>query len=338
METLPLPQRRAGLLSVCLLWICAWLAAGATARDPSETDAPPTPQAITPIPLQVKVDPAKAALGRSLFFDKRLSGDGTLSCASCHIPERAFTDGRARACSADTDAGAEEYNVPTLLNVQFNFAFGWLAQHETLENQLQAVVEDPRCMDGDWAEIVTRLRDDGNFAAGFAQVYPEGVTAANLRDALVAFERTLITPDAPFDRYLRGERGALSKEARCGLALFQRYGCISCHQGANVGGNLVARLGLFSEPSPGRNALLPSELGRYRLTGREADRRVFRVPSLRNVALTAPYLHDGSAATLEEVVARVTDLQLGRALAEEELRCLVAFLDSLTGSRVGHQP
>jgi cytochrome c peroxidase len=296
------------------------------------------PQALIPIPLETTVDTGLAALGRRLFFDARLSADGRMSCASCHDPEKAYTDGRARSVSRRPETAQRQFNVPTLLNVSHNFAFGWRAQHETLEAQVEAVIHDPDHLGADWSGVLSRLRGDPDLSAAFSARFPDGLAAENVARSIAEFERTLTTPNSALDRYLRGEEEALNEEASCGYRLFHRYGCVSCHQGINIGGNLLARFGIFGSPYQGREDLVPTDLGRYTLTGREADRRVFRVPSLRNVALTAPYFHDGSAPTLQDAVRLVARYQLGREVPARDLRCLLAFLRSLTGIRPETSP
>lgn len=295
------------------------------------TSFPDQPQALIPLPRLAVEDPERVALGRRLFFDTRLSGDGRFSCATCHHLDKAYTDGRPRSISRVPETAAEQFNTPTLLNVSFNYAFGWRAEHPTLEAQVKATVVRRDHMGADWDDVLQRLGEDSNLVAAFVAQFADGLTADNVAGTIAAFERTLVTPDAPVDRYLRGEEDALSEEALCGFRLFNRYGCVSCHQGVNVGGNLLARFGVFRSPYEGRKDLVPTDLGRYSLTGLDEDRRVFRVPSLRNVALTAPYFHDGSAATLDEAVRVVARYQLGREVAGEQLQCLVTFLHALNG-------
>ncbi len=153
-------------------------------------------------------------------------------------------------------------------------------------------------------------------------------------DALATFERSLITPGAPLDRYLRGKHDAISPDEERGYELFKTYGCIACHQGVNVGGNLFQRFGVFANPFAYR-PVTRADLGRFTLTGNTKDRFVFRVPSLRNVAATAPYLHDGSAATLEQAVEKMASTQLGRVIAPPEIDLIVRFLHTLTGEYRG---
>jgi cytochrome c peroxidase len=292
----------------------------------------PVAEPVMPIPSPIPQDPAKIRLGERLFRDLRLSGDGTRACASCHELERGGADDHAR--SAGADGRPLDYNTPTVFNAALSFRLNWRGNFRTLEEQAEAVLLDPRLMGATWEEVLGRLRADPGYRTGFAEVYGSAPGPPQVLDALGAFQRSLTTPDARFDRFLRGERGALEPEQERGYELFKAFGCIACHQGVNVGGNLFQRFGVF-DPQP---VATPADLGRFTLTGAERDRRVFRVPSLRNVALTAPYFHDGSAATLSDAVRTMARSQLGRTLSEEETHLIVRFLHSLTGERGGHPP
>ena len=173
-------------------------------------------------------------------------------------------------------------------------------------------------------EAVAKLKKDPQYVSSFSSIYPAGITEDTIVDAIVEYEKTLITPDAPFDRYLRGEEDAIGPDVKEGYRLFRDKGCIVCHNGINVGGNFYNKFGIYKDA----NSTSP---GRYRITGKEEDRFVFKVPSLRNVALTAPYMHDGRAATLKEAVEIMSEHQLGRYMTEDEIGKIVAFLRSLTG-------
>lgn len=186
-----------------------------------------------------------------------------------------------------------------------------------------------------WPEVLERLRQSPAYARTFAASYPDGISEANVRNALATFERTLITPDSRFDRYLRGERGALSSTELQGYQLFKDLGCVSCHQGINVGGNLYQKFGVMGDYFAERGSPTPADLGRFNVTGDPADKYTFKVPSLRNVARTAPYFHDGSAATLEQAVAVMARYQLGRLISPTEIADIVAFLQTLTGNYQG---
>jgi len=174
------------------------------------------------------------------------------------------------------------------------------------------------------AQTVDKLKKDPMYVSAFAMIYSDGITQENISDTIAEYEKTLITPNAPFDRYLNGDENAIGPEAKEGYGLFKSKGCIVCHNGVNVGGNFYNKFGIFKDANS-------SALGRYNITKREEDKFVFKVPSLRNVALTAPYMHDGRANTLKEAVEIMSEHQLGRYMSEEEIEKIVAFLKSLTG-------
>ena len=185
-------------------------------------------------------------------------------------------------------------------------------------------------MNATWPELLAKLRADADYRAAFKALYG-GPEREHVLDALATFQRSLLTPDARFDRYLRGERDAITAEEARGYQLFKAYGCIACHQGVNVGGNLFQRFGVFYDPFAARGNAGAADLGRYTITGREDDRKVFRVPSLRNVAVTSPYFHDGSAASLAEAVDIMARSQLGRELPRDDIDLIIRFLRTLTG-------
>jgi cytochrome c peroxidase len=179
-------------------------------------------------------------------------------------------------------------------------------------------------MASSWEQVLAKLKQDASYPADFARAYPDGLTAANIANAIATYERSLMTPDSRFDRYLRGETTALTSEELAGYRRFKEYGCASCHQGVNVGGNLFQHFGVMRDYFADKKAITDADQGRYNVTHREEDRHVFKVPGLRNVALTAPYFHDGSAQTLEDAVAIMGRYQLGRELSDEDKRLLVA--------------
>jgi cytochrome c peroxidase len=168
----------------------------------------------------------------------------------------------------------------------------------------------------------------------FREIYPEGITATSVRQAIATYCLSLVTPNSRFDRYLRQEI-TLTSEEQAGYELFREYGCVSCHQGINIGGNMLQRFGVMKDYFAERGHVGPSDYGLYAATGREEDRFVFRVPSLRNVAETGPYFHDGSAETLEDAVVTMARYQLGRELGPLETARIVAFLRTLTGALAG---
>jgi cytochrome c peroxidase len=178
--------------------------------------------------------------------------------------------------------------------------------------------------------VLAQLAADAEFAARFTSAYPSGLSAANVRDAIATYERSLITPGSPVDRFLCGDDGALEPAARRGYDLFLGYGCVSCHQGRNAGGNMFQRFGILGDYFADRGGITRADLGRFNQTGHDADRYVFKVPSLRNVEHTAPYFHDGSTQTLEDAIDVMGRYQLGRELARQEIADLAAFLRALS--------
>jgi cytochrome c peroxidase len=186
-----------------------------------------------------------------------------------------------------------------------------------------------------WPEVLAKLRADQDDIAAFNAAYPDGLTPANVLDALAACERSLITPNARLDRNLKGEHQALTAEEQQGYQLFKAYGCVACHHGVNVGGNLFQKFGIFPDMLGPSLPDAEADPGRFGVTGVARDRGVFRVPSLRNVALTAPYFHDGCAPRLEDAVDTMARVQLGRTLSREEIDLIVQFLHTLTGDYQG---
>ena len=293
---------------------------------------PPADEPIAPVPMATDLDPAKVRLGERLFRDLRLSHDNSIACTACHRLDRGGDDGQARSIGAD--GHPLDFNTPTVFNAALSFRLNWRGNFHTLEEQAEAVLLDPRVMATSWQELISKLAADPTYREAFQAAYGEPPARPPVLDALAAFERSLITPGARFDRYLRGERDAISPEEEDGYELFESYGCMACHQGVNVGGNLFQRFGVFANPFAYRPAT-SADLGRFGLTGNTKDRFVFRVPSLRNVAATAPYFHDGSAPTLEQAVAKMAKTQLGRVLAPQEIDLIVRFLHTLTGEYRG---
>ncbi len=300
---------------------------------PPAHDTPAVPQgyrtALLPLPTKAPPADAKAQLGERLFFDKRLSRDNSLSCASCHDYARGGADQLPVSLGIDGKAGP--INAPTVFNAALNFVQFWDGRAATLEEQAAGPVHNPLEMGSSWTEVVPKLQADSSYRALFAQLYPgRGISGESIVDAIASFERTLITPNSRFDRFLRGDEQALNDLERTGYRRFLDYGCASCHQGVNIGGNLYQRFGVMRDYFAGRRPT-QADLGRFNVTGREEDRHVFKVPSLRNVAATPPYFHDASARTLEEAITVMGRYQLGRELPREDVAALAAFLRTLSG-------
>jgi cytochrome c peroxidase len=291
---------------------------------------------ISPIPLQASQDLVKVALGRDLFNDPRLSKGNALACAHCHNVAAGGADKVSH--SIGLEGRLSKRNTPTILNVSLNFVQGWDGRSNDLESQTTAVLMDPAVMGSSWKEVVDKLATDTPMAARFRAAYADGLQVRNLQDAMVAYERSLTTPNSRFDRYLRGEAHSLSSDEIKGYELFKTSGCIACHQGTNIGGNVYQVFGVMGGRGSyfrDRGGVTEADFGRFNRTHAEEDRFVFRVPSLRNVALTAPYFHDGSAPTLDDAVSVMFKYQLGRTASPAEKALIVTFLRSLTGELDG---
>ncbi len=294
----------------------------------SETETP-TDEPIQPIPQQIDLDQRKVRLGRSLFHDPRFSANNSVSCATCHDLRAAGTDHRATSVGLGGAIGP--VNAPTVLNSGFNFRQFWDGRAATLEDQLDGPIHDPTEMGTNWPTIIGKLHEDRDYPAEFASLYPHGISSDAIKDAIATFERSLITPNCRFDRFLRGDASALSIDEKEGYRLFKESGCSSCHQGLLAGGNMFEKFGIVADYFADRGHVTKSDLGRFNVTGRESDRYVFKVPSLRNVARTAPYFHDGSAKTLPEAVSIMARYQVGRDLSAADVQRVVLFLNTLDG-------
>lgn len=292
---------------------------------PKSTNLP-----ISPIPENIELDQQKVNLGRILFHDKRFSTDNTIACSSCHDLKRAGQDSLAVAVGINGSEGS--INSPTVFNSGFGFRQFWDGRAASLEEQVESPIHNPVEMGSDWKEVIAKLNQDTQIVAKFKSIWEEGITSQNIQEAIAEFERSLITPNSPFDRYLKGDKTALTEKELKGWNLFRNLGCISCHQGVDIGNNMYANLGVMNDyfSEIGR-PITKSDLGRFNVTGNENDKYVFKVPGLRNVALTAPYFHDGSIATLDKVVSTMARYQLGISLDKQQRDYLVAFLNTLTG-------
>lgn len=290
---------------------------------------------ILPLPPAPALDPGKVALGKKLFHDPRLSRDNSISCASCHDLSKGGTDQSRYSTGINGSVG--NVNAPTVFNAGLNVAQFWDGRAGSLEEQAAGPVHNPAEMGSTWDEVMGKLREDGEYRALFRRTYPDGITSANIAEAIATFERSLMPPNARFDRYLRGEKNVLSPDEQEGYRRFVNHGCTSCHQGAGIGGNMFQRFGVMGDIFSDRPQT-KADQGRFNVTGLEEDRHVFKVPSLRNVALTYPYFHDGSARTLSDAVRIMGKFQLGKDLSREDVRLIVAFLNTLTGEWQGPAP
>ncbi|MEQ1916659.1 MAG: cytochrome-c peroxidase [Gallionella sp.] len=297
----------------------------------------PLSMAVTqPIPKNIQFDTAKVDLGRELFNDVRLSVDDTISCASCHVLSKGGADGMVH--SIGVNGGEGGINAPTVLNSAFNFTQFWDGRAANLEDQMDGPVNHPKEMGSSWSKILAKLHDDKHYLEAFSKVYPDGFMVANIKDAIATYERSLITPNSRFDSYLRGDQQAISEQEEIGFKTFQLYGCSTCHQGVNLGGNMYERMGLMDDYFGDRGNITEADYGRYNITHKESDRYYFRVPSLRNVARTAPYFHDGRTARLRDAVEIMAKYQLGREIPRADADAIVAFLHTLDGEYEGSEP
>jgi cytochrome c peroxidase len=297
------------------------------------TDAQPLDEPLKPLPAPPELDPARVELGRKLFNDVRLSANASVACASCHQLSRGGADDKAFSINANGQP--ESVNTPSVFNASLNFKQFWDGRADTLEQQIDAVVRSPDEMATTWTAVLATLGGDAAYRGEFMAAYPAGITAATVQNALASYLRTLLSADSRFDHYLRGNTDALTTDEKYGYQRFKEYGCVACHQGVNVGGNLFQKFGVMGDYLQARGRLSDADLGRYRVTGEEEDRYVFKVPGLRNVAVTAPYFHDASAATLVDAVDVMFKYQLGRLPSKEDKRLIVLFLNTLTGQWQG---
>ena len=290
---------------------------------------------VRPVDTYIEYDPAKAELGFDLFHDTRLSVDNTVSCASCHDLATAGVDNHQYSHGVNDLMGG--VNAPTVFNAVYNFVQFWDGRAATLAAQAAGPPLNPVEMaSSSFDEIIAKLQADKAFAKKFNAVYPDGMTEANLTDAIEHFERTLITPGSRFDKWLMGDDSALTADELEGYELFKKYDCATCHAGKNLGGLSYELMGLRRHYFAERGLELTEEdNGRYKETKNERDRHRFKVPGLRNVEHTWPYYHDGTRHTLEEAVLDMGKYQSGVDLAQAEVDKITAYLKTLTGEYKG---
>jgi len=290
--------------------------AGAATRVPPFSGAQlgAEEEPITPIPQPPAVNPLRLALGQRLFADPRLSRDGSRSCLSCHDTRTNGADSNRRDRALD---GSElPFNTLTVFNAALSFRLDWEGNFRTLEAQAETALQSPQGLGASIDDILKKLNGNVRIRRQFVAAYGRNPDRASLLDAIATYERSLVTPGSRFDRWLEGDTAALSTEEQNGYRLFKSLGCVSCHQGVNVGGNLFERHGIFHPLASPRPEIL-------------------RVPSLRNVATTAPYFHDGSAPTLQDAVRKMAFAQLDQTLSDQQIDMIVTFLKTLTGTYRG---
>lgn len=295
-----------------------------------------------PIPADNPMTEVKIALGKQLYFDPRLSVTGTHSCNSCHDVTGSGSDGRQVSSGVNDHKGRR--NTLTIWNAAYHTVYNWDGSAKTLEEQFRGHLLDENIMGMDGTkQAVERIAGIPAYRNSFVKAFPgEGLSFDNLAKAVSAYVRTLVTTNSPYDRYLKGERKAISTAAARGFQTFIDIRCASCHFWVNLSG---PNPGLALQQGEGFYELFPNypgsdyeqrykladDLGRYYVTKDETDRRMWRLPSLRNIALTAPYFHSGTVGTLPEAVKVMAKVQLKRELTEQQLNDIVAFLNTLTG-------
>ncbi|HEX7073131.1 MAG TPA: cytochrome-c peroxidase [Hyphomicrobiaceae bacterium] len=285
-----------------------------------------------PPDIGIRSTPERIALGKMLYFDPRLSESHSISCNSCHLIGLGGVDLQETSIGHRWQHGAR--NAPTVLNAVFNTAQFWDGRAGTLDEQAGGPLVNPIEMGTTEEHVVLQLEGIPGYVDAFAKAFAEAdqpVTFENIRDSIALFEATLITPNAPFDRYLRGDAQAMTDDQKTGLQLFIEKGCTGCHHGMNVGGNMYAPFGVVERP--GAALLPPTDKGRFAVTKTVSDEYVFKVPSLRNIALTPPYFHSGRVWDLRQAVAVMGTSQLGTPLSDDEVVQITAFLHALTGDQ-----
>jgi cytochrome c peroxidase len=287
--------------------------------------APRTDEPIQVIPTPPNLSPEKVQLGKMLFFDPRLSKSGFLSCNSCHNLSTAGADNLPSSIGHGWQIGP--INSPTVLNASLHFAQFWDGRAKDLREQAVGPMANPGEMASTHENAIAAITSIAGYLPRFAAAYgDEKVTLDRVADAIATFEETLLTPDSKFDRWLNGDDAAITSAELKGYELFKQKGCVGCHLGPAVGGSMYQKMGLVHPYTRDKKTL-----GRFNVTKKPQDRYVFKVPSLRNIELTAPYFHDGSVWTLAEAVDLMAWHQLGIKLTKDENAAIVEFLRTLTG-------
>ena len=290
---------------------------------------------IRPIADSLPVDMHKVVLGDMLYHDTRLSADNSISCASCHGLNTGGVDNKRYSEGVGGQFGG--VNAPTVYNAAYNFVQFWDGRANTLAEQAAGPPLNPvemACHSFD--EIIAKLQQDVNFTKAFTEVYPEGYSEKSITNAIEEFEKTLLTPNSRFDRYLKGEKSAINDTELTGYELFKKYDCVTCHVGETLGGQSYELMGVKRDYFADRGSEMTEEdNGRFKQTKTDRDKHRFKVPGLRNIALTAPYFHDGSIKTMKDAVDYMAKYQVDAILSNEELGEIVAFLETLTGEYKG---
>ena len=289
---------------------------------------------IQPLPLKVAVDDKKIALGQKLFHDTSLSGDNTLSCASCHDLTKGGTDQAKVATGIKGQQGP--INSPTVFNAMYNVTQFWDGRAKDLQTQAAGPVANPGEMGEQWDNVIAKLKQIPEYQDAFQTIYEQqGLTKETVTDAIAGFEQSLVTPDSRFDKYLRGDNGILTADEKSGYELF-KLNCASCHNGPAVGGLSFEKMGVKQDYFKLRGGqITEADNGRFNVTKEEKDRHFFKVPVLRNVEITYPYFHDGSVNNLNDAVRIMGQVQRNKNFNDTEINNIVSFLKTLTGTYSG---
>ena len=295
--------------------------------------------ALQPIPDSLATDIRKVTLGRKMYNEARISLDGTLSCATCHVIDKGGADSRGTRTSEGINGQFGGINAPTVLNAAFNVEQFWNGRAHTLADQAAGPPVNPVEMgDQTWEQICERLSQDASLVAEFQSIYPEGITQATVTDAIAEYEKTLITPNDRLDQMLKGDENALTEEEKKGLAAFMDNSCAVCHVGKTLGGQSFETLGIYEDYYAAREQSNPDivynddDKGLAGFTGDTADLHRFKVPGLRNISKTSPYFHDGTQATIEDAVRAMFRFELGvKEAPESDVASISAFLRTLDG-------
>ena len=315
--------------------ILSWAANERKARFTSPTVADEfANEPLQPLMESIPVDSAKVALGFALYHDTRLSVDNTVSCATCHGLETGGVDRKQYSEGIKGQLGG--VNAPTVYNAALNFAQFWDGRAADLKEQAAGPPLNPVEMGHkSFDDICAVLAEDKEFTKTFSEVYPDGFSQSNITEAIAEFEKTLLTPSR-FDQYLRGDKSALTAEEQEGYALFKANKCATCHVGMNIGGQSYDYMGIKNSYFDYRGTgLTDGDNGRYAVTKQESDLHKFKTPTLRNVMITYPYMHDGSINNIEDAVRIMHEFQIGTTISDTDMAKIVAFLGSLTGEYNG---
>jgi cytochrome c peroxidase len=269
-------------------------------------------------------DEKKYKLGKELFFDQNLSSDGTVSCATCHMFSNGGADNNRVSFGVNAQKGV--VNTPSIFNTKFNIAQDWIGESKTIKGRSEIAFLNKKEMAGSFDKAIDYIKSNQSLAGQFKEIYTN-LTKDEIFESIAYYVSYLTTPNSKFDKFINGDNSVFSEDEKTGYKLFKNYGCTSCHNGINIGGNMYQKFGLFRLDSIERD----DNLGRYKITKKEYDRYVFKVPSLRNVSRTSPYLHNGKVKSLKNVIKAMAKYQLDVDIPEDEISKIELFLKTLNG-------